>query len=297
MLANMVQAWISAILKPIDCVLSSLETVIRKLKFSGSKIADQFKINMTTDIGIIGVGDSSLGLAPPELDLKEGFNIKGTGKKYNDTTGLSEDTKNALKALDNEKFMESAALRLESYRKWLTKHRDLVFAFMNKYIEKFKSALSHTTKSMTQVAQSIKDIQELIAQFFMITTVLKIFQAKITLCGKDDAIQQTPSDVPGEIAKNHPEFGYTTFTDEGTGDRLTEKAISLPKEEADALGLKVPDEHKNSSGLPSPSISSSITTDASGNVVYRIVRNFNEDCGRLVTRESFYDVNTLIRSL
>ncbi len=204
--ANLVKAWSNLIFKPVDCLLISLETLIKKFRFQGSKIAAKATF---------------------------GVKVKGAGLNETYKTKLPGGAQKALGALDNTKKVDSIVAAIEKLRKFILGIKKKIQGFMNKLVAKYQKAMNQFKRFLAALISSVQEVLRLANLLMFITVLGDLFTGQVKTCqDKEKALEEAKKAAGDELAKRMPGVRV-----DGTGGGSPTRVVQLTRAEAEALNL------------------------------------------------------------
>lgn len=256
--ANLSQLWMNIVIKPIDCLIRAVETLLKKLTIQSGTTGAAINTNIKNSV--VGIQfKASAGLSPKQL------------------------------ADYNKNFISPVKITLETIVKFIKKIRNQVANAFQKITAKFVSAQNQGLKSILGLTTSLKEVLKILSILKMITLLKTIFGTKINTCNtKEDAIRKTQKDATNRLA----DAGVgKSFLKSENGQVSVNKEINITEPEAKALGFIKENFTDDDIILD---INNPSNTD---NVTIRLGRFLPKDnCELFSTREQFASVDRMIES-
>lgn len=268
MFANLAQTWMNLVIKPIDCLLKSLQAIINKFKLTPGKNTAAINVH-TRDSRVDIKGDVSVGLSKEQTE--------------------------AL----NKKILDPTIAALEKIRVFIKRIRSKVANAFQKLVRKYTSAVNQSTKSIYSLMTNIQEVMKIASMLKIVLLLKSLFETKLTSCAsRGEALKKTYEESIKRAADMLP--GKTTIETPTTSDSVrVARSVNLTNDETEALGFS---KILPNSGLTVTTTDGDPSTDplksrGDATVNVSISRNLQiGDCSVISNREQFISVDKILGS-
>ncbi len=295
--ANLAQAWVNIVINPIECIIKSLDSLIRKFNLDFGKllrIVDP-KVKVEFTPGEISYGKD---LLPSEKSNRQV--LLGSKKYSTQLENIKLDPSTADK-LNVGKQVQKLLPFLLKLRQFISNIKAKILSFISKFIKKFQAALSNGTKGMSGFLTSLQEILKITSMITTIKMISKLFTGQYKGCNdKDKAIDDIKNVAANELAKERSNIPTLQSGDLINPTSSIIKEFKLTPNEIAALGLKEMFQNKGTTiditpigDNPISTIQNSVIAQDLVNV--KVISKIDlSDCVTIASREQFISVDTLI---
>jgi hypothetical protein len=271
MFANLAQTWISLVINPIDCLIRSIQSLVRKFRLPPGRNGAALNFNETSDQ----------------------FNVQASV-----TAGFSEAQVQEM----NKKFINPTVNALEQVAKFIQSIRNRVVNAFQKLINKYVSAMNQSTRSIFSLMSGIQEVLKIVSMFRIVLLLKSLFETKLTFCAdREEALKKTYEDAVRRVNDVVP--GKSTIETPTSSDNVrVSRTVTLTKDEADSLGFNKPSPDGGTVTItpegdtPTDGVDS-VHKAGRDTVKVKITRDLPiGDCSVISNREQFVSVDRLLHA-